>query len=135
MLAWTRPLMHGSLVVAVAVSLAAAAQDAKTPIERTILERHDQSNVPDKEAVLGTVTLAPGAVVGFHTHPGDEAGYVVKGSLTWKVRGQPDKTLKAGDSFFNPRGSAHSIVGGAGGATAFSTWIVDKGKPMSEPVP
>jgi len=36
--------------------------------------------------------------------------------------------------FFNPRGSVHSVVGGEGGGTAFSTWIVDKGKPLAEPV-
>jgi quercetin dioxygenase-like cupin family protein len=125
-----------SLVVAAALSLGAAAEDAKTQqVQRAILERHDQSGVPGKEVVVGTVTLAPGAVVAFHTHPGDEAGYVVKGSVIWKVRGQPDKTLQAGDSFFNPRGSAHSVVGGDGGGTAVSAWIVDKGKPMSEPAP
>jgi quercetin dioxygenase-like cupin family protein len=28
---------------------------------------------------------------------------VLKGTLTLKVQGQPDRTLKAGDSFFNPR--------------------------------
>jgi quercetin dioxygenase-like cupin family protein len=135
MLAWIRSSVRGSLVVAAALSLTAAAQEAKPQIERNILERHDQANVPGKEVVLGTVTLPPEGVVGFHTHPGDEAGYIVKGSLIWKVRGQPDKTLKAGDSFFNPRGSVHSVVGGPTGATAFSTWIVDKGKPMAEPVP
>jgi len=130
-------LACGLFVVASAACLiaAAAAQDAKPAVERAILERHDQSGVPGKEVVLGTVTLAPGAVVGFHTHPGDEAGYIIKGTVIWKVRGQPDKTLKAGDSFFNPRGSVHSIVGGDSGGGAFSTWIVDKGKPMAEPVP
>jgi mannose-6-phosphate isomerase-like protein (cupin superfamily) len=81
-------------------------------------------------------TLPPGASVGYHVHPGDEAGYIIKGSVTWKVRGQADKTLKAGDSFFNPRGSVHSIVSAdSGDSTVISTWIVDKGKPMSTPVP
>ena len=125
-----------SLVVVAAMALTAAAQEAAKPqtVERAILGRHDLSGVPGKEVVIGTATLASGAVIGFHTHSGDEAGYVVKGTLIWKVRGQPDKTLKAGDSFFNPRGSVHSVVGGEGGATAFSTWIVDKGKPLAEPV-
>ena len=126
---------YASLVVAAAVALTAVAQEAaKQPVQRAILERHDLSGVAGKEVVLGTATLPAGAEIGFHTHSGDEAGYVVKGTLIWKVRGQPDKTLKAGDSFFNPRGSVHSVVGGAGGATAFSTWIVDKGKPLAEPV-
>lgn len=125
-----------SLVVAAAVALTAVAQEAakQQTVERSILERHDLSGVAGKEVVLGTATLPPGAVIGFHTHSGDEAGYVVKGSLIWKVRGKPDKTLKAGDSFFNPRGSVHSVVGGEAGGTAFSTWIVDKGKPLAEPV-
>jgi quercetin dioxygenase-like cupin family protein len=135
MLVWIRSLAPGLLLLAVAASLSAAAQDPKPQIERNILEHHDQSGVPGKEVVVGTVTLAPGAVVGFHVHPGDEAGYIVKGTVIWKVRGQPDKTLKARDSFFNPRGSVHSIVGGDSGGIAFSAWIVDKGKPLVEPVP
>jgi quercetin dioxygenase-like cupin family protein len=53
-----------------------------------------------------------------------------------KVKGQPDKTLKAGDSFFNPRGSVHSVVAaGDGEAMALSTWVVDKGKPLATMVP
>jgi quercetin dioxygenase-like cupin family protein len=127
--------MPSFLVIAAAVALSAAAEDTKPQIERAILERHDQSSVTGKEIVSGTVVLGAGAVVGFHTHAGDEAGYVVKGSIVWKVRGQPDKTVKTGESFFNPRGSVHSIVGGAGGATIFSAWVVDKGKPLVEPVP
>jgi quercetin dioxygenase-like cupin family protein len=130
-----RSWAYASVVFAAAVALTAAAQETKQQsVERAILGRHDLSGVPGKEVVIGTATLAPGAVIGFHTHSGDEAGYVVKGSLIWKVRGQPDKTLEAGDSFFNPRGSVHSVVGGEGGGTAFSTWIVDKGKPLAEPV-
>jgi quercetin dioxygenase-like cupin family protein len=128
-------LMPSFLVIAAAVAFSAAAEDTKPQIERAILERHDQSSVSGKEIVSGTVVLGAGAVVGFHTHSGDEAGYVVKGSIVWKVRGQPDKTVKTGESFFNPRGSVHSIVGGAGGATVFSAWVVDKGKPLVEPVP
>jgi quercetin dioxygenase-like cupin family protein len=135
MLVSIQALTRGSLLAAAAVALCASAQEAKPPVERAILEQHDQSGVPGKEIMAGTVTLAPGAVVGFHSHPGDEVGYIMKGSVTWKVRGQPDKTLKAGDSFFNPRGSVHSIVGGESGGTAFSTWVVDKGKPLAEPVP
>jgi quercetin dioxygenase-like cupin family protein len=69
-------------------------------------------------------------------HPGDEAGYIVKGTVILKTRGKPDKTLKAGDSFFNPRGAVHSVVAAEGGeAMVVSTWIVDKGKPLATPVP
>lgn len=124
------------LVAAVTLSVAASADDAKPQPERKILERHDQSGVPGKEVVIGTATLAAGTSIGFHDHPGDEIGYVIKGRVIWKVRGQPDRTLKAGDSFFNPRGSVHSVACVDGGdSVVISTWIVDKGKPMATPVP
>jgi quercetin dioxygenase-like cupin family protein len=112
-------LAAGSLVIGTALSLSSLAQGGKPGIIRTIFGHYDQSGVEGKEIVTGAVTLSPGAEVAFHIHPGDEAGYVVEGSVIWKVRGQPDKTLHAGDSFFNPRGSVHSLVGG------------DKGKPLS----
>ncbi len=54
-----------------------------------------------------------------------------------KVQGQPDRMLKAGDSFFNPRGAVHSLIAAPGGdgGTAVSTWIIDKGQPLATPVP
>jgi len=128
---WLLPL------TVLALSLNAAADEQKPQPQRTILERHDQTDVPGKEVVIGTATLPAGAAIPFHVHPGDEAGYVLKGSLIWKVRGQPDKVLKAGDSFFNPRGSVHSVIAAPGGegGTAISTWILDKGQPFATAVP
>jgi quercetin dioxygenase-like cupin family protein len=129
-------VQRGFLIVALALSAGAIADDAQPQPERKILERHDQTGVPGKEVVIGTASLPAGTAIGFHDHPGDEVGYVIKGSVIWKVRGQPDKTLKAGDSFFNPRGSVHSVVSGdSGDSLVISTWIVDKGKPMATPVP
>ena len=127
-----------SLVLA-AIALTAAADEpsaAPQPV-RTILERHDQSGVPGKEIVIGTAMLPAGSSIGYHTHPGDESGYVLKGVLILRTRGQPDRTLKAGDSFFNPRGAVHSLstVPGEEGGTAMSTWIIDKGQPLATPVP
>jgi hypothetical protein len=42
------------------------------------------------------------------------ASYVLKGTLILKTRGQPDRTLKAGDSFFNPLGAVHSFAAALG---------------------
>jgi quercetin dioxygenase-like cupin family protein len=128
-----------ALLVATSMAAAALAQDATpgTPHpQRTILDQHDQSNVPDKVIVIGTAELPAGTVVGWHVHPGDESGYVLKGNLILKTRGQPDRVLKAGDHFFNPRGAVHSLAAAPGGdgGVALSTWIVDKGKPLAEPV-
>ena len=132
-------LVHLSLIAMAVLSLNATADEPKNAAQpaRDIMERHDQSGVPGKEIVTGTATLPPGSVIGYHTHPGDEAGYVIKGNLIWKTQGQPDRPLKAGDSFFNPRGAVHSLIAapGSDGGMALSVWIVDKGKPMSTPAP
>ena len=129
-------LMVAALGLAFAASAFCQDKPAATPeVKRNILERHDQSGVDGKEIVTGTAEFPKGGMIGFHTHDGDEAGYVVKGEVIWRVKGQPDKTLKAGDHFFNPRGSAHSVVASGDGGTVFSTWIIDKGKPMATPAP
>ena len=125
------------IVAALALAFAAnaLADDAKPEVKRTVLEKHDQSGVDGKEIITGTAEFPKGGVIGLHTHDGDEAGYIVKGEVIWRVKGQPDKTLKAGDHFFNPRGSAHSVVASSDGGTVFSTWIVDTGKPLATPAP
>src|SRR5271165_5984256 len=75
-----------------------------------------------------------GASIGFHTHAGDEAGYVARGSITLKVRSEADHTVNAGETSFNVRGAVHSVVAGTDGATVVSTWIVDKGTPLANAV-
>jgi quercetin dioxygenase-like cupin family protein len=130
-------LRRMALLTVFALSLNAAADEPAAAPQRTILERHELSGVPGKDIVLGTATLPPGTAIGFHTHPGNEAGYVLRGTLILKTRGQPDRTLKAGDSFFNARGAIHSLAAGPGGegGAAVSTWIVDHGKDLATPVP
>jgi quercetin dioxygenase-like cupin family protein len=132
-------LVTASILAIAVLSLNATAEEPKAAAQpvRNIMERHDQSQVPGKEIVIGTATLPPGSAIGYHTHPGDEAGYVLKGNLILKTQGQPDRPLKPGDSFFNPRGAVHSLVVAPGpdGGMAVSAWIVDKGEPMATPVP
>jgi len=131
--------VHLSLIAIAALALNAAAEEPKAVVQpvRNIMERHDQSGVPGKEIVIGTATLPPGSVIGYHTHPGDEAGYVLKGNLILKTQGQPDRHLKPGDSFFNPRGAIHSLTVApeSDGGMAVSAWIVDKGEPIATPAP
>lgn len=131
--------MPAALIAIAALTVNVAADDPKSSPEpvRTVFERHDQLGVPGKEIVIGSAMLPAGTAIGYHTHPGDEAGYVLKGTLTLKTRGQPDRTLKAGDSFFNPLGAVHSLAAASDGdgGTSVSTWIIDKGKPLATPVP
>lgn len=118
--------------VAVLAGAQSTAQEGEQ-VHRTLFYHHDQSEVPGKEIVSGTAILPAGTVIGWHVHSGDEAGYVLRGELVLKTRGQPDRKLKAGDHFFNPRGAVHSLLAPSGstGGMAYSTWIVDKGKPLA----
>lgn len=136
--------IHPRIIVVLLASLGLAsamhAQDApatNTPQpKRTILDQHVQSSPPGATIILGTADIPAGGVVGWHYHDGDESGYVLKGNLVLKTRGKPDQVLKAGDHFFNARGAVHSLAAapGSDGGVALSTWIIDKGKPMAEPV-
>jgi quercetin dioxygenase-like cupin family protein len=126
-----------SLLVLAAIALNAVANAPPTQPVRTLFEHHDQSDVPGKEIVIGTAMVPARTAIGYHTHPGDEIGYVIKGNLILKTRGQPDRALKAGDTFFNPRGAMHSLAAAPGGegGTEVSTWIVDKGQPLATMIP
>ena len=124
------------MMIGVLIMGARAEETRGSPqVARNVLEKHDQSGVADKEIVTGTATFPAGTSVGFHTHPGDESGYVIKGSIVLKTQGQPDRTVTAGESFFNIRGAVHSVVAGPEGASVVSTWIVDKGVPLATTVP
>jgi len=71
-----------SLVTLAATVLYAAVGHPQSQLAvRTLLEQHDQSGVPGKEIVIGSAVLPTDSAIGYHTHPGDEIGYVLKGPL------------------------------------------------------
>ena len=79
--------------------------------------------------------FAPGVAARRHTHPGEELGYVLEGTLVLEVEGQPPVTLKAGDVFFVPAGVVHDGRNvGSGPAKVLATYIVERGKPVAMPV-
>src|SRR5260370_23142308 len=98
-------LKYIALVAGAALTVNAAADEPKASAQpvRTIFERHDQSGVPGKEIVIGSAMLPAGTVAAYHTHPGDEAGYVLHGTLILKTRGLHRRLLNAGRRFVHPR--------------------------------
>src|ERR1700682_6733084 len=96
------------VLAAVATSVAgAAALYAQQPgFTRKMLQ--DQNvGVSDRHAVQVLAEFAPGGAAGKHTHPGEELGYVLEGTLQLAVDGPPARTLKAGEVFFIPAGVGH----------------------------
>ena len=130
-------VLVGALVGAAAIGagvdrLAFAQQPG---IKRTILLRTDDPASPTYEAVMGIAEIAPGAMAGRHRHPGIEIGYVLEGSVTLEHEGEPAKTLKAGDSFKNQPGVHNAKNTGTTPVKILAIYLVEKGKPLAEPVP
>jgi quercetin dioxygenase-like cupin family protein len=64
------------------------------------------------------VTLEPGQASVPHRHPGPVFGYVIEGAYEWAIDDQAVKTLKAGDTFYEPTGCLHRVSKNPGNARA-----------------
>jgi quercetin dioxygenase-like cupin family protein len=99
---------------------------------RTDLQRHDLS-IPGREVFQARVDFAPGASFPRHKHPGEEIIYVLEGAIEYDVDGKPPRTLKAGDVLFVPFGVVHAAKSvGSAPASELGTYVVEKGKPLTE---
>jgi quercetin dioxygenase-like cupin family protein len=115
------------------VALAAAGAEAQN-IKRTPLQRFDVPGA-NYETIIGLAEVMPNVSVGRHTHPGVESGYVLEGDMVLMVEGQPDRPLKAGESYQIPAGAVHDGRSGPNGAKVIATYVVEKGKPFATPAP
>jgi quercetin dioxygenase-like cupin family protein len=90
-----------------AVSAAAVAEEFP-PLQRVpVLEEAIPSTNPAIKLVRGArIRFAPRQPTGLHRHPISVAGVVTAGSFIFKREGEPEKIIKAGDSFFEPAGVA-----------------------------
>lgn len=104
-------------------------------VKRTIVERADIA-APGREVVIVDVDITPGASVGRHTHPGEEISYMIDGEGELIIDGQPPRKVKTGDSFMIPAGKLHDFRNtGAGLLKLHAVYVVEKGKPLSTPMP
>jgi quercetin dioxygenase-like cupin family protein len=112
-----------------------AAAQAPAPFRRTMLQQADLST-PGREVVQAVAEIDPGAQSGRHTHPGEEAGYVLAGPMVLEIDGNPGRVLQTGEVFLIPRGTVHNAVNkGSGVAKVLATYIIDKGQPVATPAP
>jgi len=116
------------LVIAVAGTLA-----AQNPgIKRTIVKTQDVSG--GHQAVIASVTIAPGAFAGRHTHPGEEISYIIEGEGEILIDGQPPLRVKAGDGFVIPAGAIHDAHNtGTVPIKLAAVYYIEKGKPLATP--
>jgi quercetin dioxygenase-like cupin family protein len=125
-------------VIAAALTLAVTAAfggraGAQPSFKRTILQQHDLSTA-GREAVTAIAEFSPGAVAAPHTHPGEEIGYVIEGSIVVEQQGQAPKTVSAGQTFFIPAGTVHGARNeGSQISKVVATYVVEKDKPLATP--
>jgi len=84
---------------------------------------------------LQSELMPPGSGNEFHVHPGDQWSAVQEGEVTFTIKGQPPRVLKAGDSIYVPRGTVHRNQNLTDKpARAINLNIMDKDKPQTEQV-
>src|ERR1700691_5579650 len=122
------------LISGAAVLAMIAVRGAEQPAAKwTELQRHDIPGA-GREGVTMAIEIPPGASSARHSHPGEDFGYLIEGTIVLEVDGKPPITVKAGEVFFTERGHIHSARNiGTTTARAVDTYIIDKGKPVVTP--
>jgi quercetin dioxygenase-like cupin family protein len=129
-LAMKKRLLSGLLAASTVAfgAMLCAAQPA--PTTRKELQRAALAAAPGRDAVSVLAEIPVGAASARHSHPGDDLGYVLEGTIVLQVDGQPPLTLHAGDAFTTPPGRVHNARNiGTVTARALDIYIIEKGKP------
>ncbi len=125
--------------VVAALSLAGGTIRAadEAPVVITEIFKRDHPEAAGKEVLVKRIELKPGASAPPHVHPGMVTGYVETGTLEFQLKGEALKSLKAGDTFFEPPGSHHMVARNpdATARTVIIAFVVNpKGAPLSMPL-
>lgn len=100
-------------------------------LKRTELQ-HQKSSVPGRDIVQVLTEIPAGVESGWHTHPGEEVGYILAGTVQMRIKDQPTLTLHAGDPFLMPPGTAHNALDlGPDTGMMLSTYFVDAEEPLA----
>jgi quercetin dioxygenase-like cupin family protein len=100
-------------------------------LERTEVQRGALS-VPGREVVQVLTRIPVGVESGWHTHPGEEVGYILAGTVEVQIEGRESVVLQAGDGFLVPPRTPHNARDlGPGTGEMLSTYLVEIGEPIS----
>ena len=132
-----RSLLMAGIVMAAGLAPQAALSQAAPP--QNVVTRYLVSPLEGdatREVRMQSVTIPPGGSNAFHRHPGDQWALVQEGEVTFSIKGQPPRLLKAGDSIHIPRGVVHRNQNlGDKPSRSVEVVILDKDKPQTEQVP
>jgi quercetin dioxygenase-like cupin family protein len=67
------------------------------------------ADIPGREVRISLLDREPGSSGARHRHPGHHTfGYVIEGTYEFGINGEPGRTLKAGETFYEPPTAVHS---------------------------
>ena len=67
------------------------------------------ADLPGREVRISLLDREPGSSSARHRHPGHHTfGYVIEGTYEFGINGEPNRTLKAGETFYEPPTAVHS---------------------------
>jgi quercetin dioxygenase-like cupin family protein len=100
----------GAILGAGGLSLANQNDQAQVSVKK-LSERDVVETLNGKEARVTMVelTLDPEAAGKPHRHPGPVFGYILEGEFELGLGDEPAKTLKAGETFYEPGGILHRV--------------------------
>jgi quercetin dioxygenase-like cupin family protein len=100
-------------------------------LTRTELQRSALS-IPGREVVQVLTQIPAGVESGWHTHPGEEVGYILAGTVEMRILDQPTLTLHAGDPVLIPPRVPHNARDvGPDAGMMLSTYLVEVGQPLA----
>ena len=74
-----------------------------------------------EKMMLSLVTLAPDAVVPTHSHPHEQMGLMVSGTMEFTIAGET-RVFSGNEMYFVPGGVPHAVKAGPGGAVALDAF-------------
>jgi quercetin dioxygenase-like cupin family protein len=123
------------LAAAVLTLPASAPAQQRTGIKSVPILTKDVTGAPGREMTILSIELAPGGASGLHTHPGDEHGTVLEGTLMLKVGNEEFKPVTAGQTFsVAPETPMEIKNAGSQTVKVMNVLILEKGKPRSTQV-
>jgi quercetin dioxygenase-like cupin family protein len=107
-----------------------APDDLAAKLRRTEVQR-GPSSISGREIVQVVTEIPVGVESGWHTHPGEEVGYILAGTVEM-IRETGTLILQAGDGFLIPPRTPHNARDvGPGTGRMLSTYIVETGQPLA----
>ena len=133
------------LMLPLAAARAEAARPAGRPVQagheaqsHSVVFEHDLPNVmmDGWQVTVVEVITPPGPGSHRHQHPGFVLGYVLEGDLRFQVDGQPERTIPAGQMFYEAPGGVHAVSASASPTKPvrfLAMILAPKGVPLTTP--